>query len=242
MLIPFIITALLAGVFAFSLGFIPLQIVSSPEKVSQWLRSLPQTIGLNLYFTWFKIRLRFTSMVDRKKARALQFRAWVDRELANSRDLHAWILELPDSALHALTDGAERYCANLNIQLTWLFGPDLDVAPNVRETVKLILSEYLAGCFKAVNYREAINLYSVYHQLTAPDQYKRWIDLRRSVFKKITALGLTEPVPAHDLIMSSELQRQELAAAALRDAASRDWDAFAQALSNVLAANEQPAT
>lgn len=242
MLVPTLIAAVVIGIFAFFFRLMPVQAATSPERVREWLRSVCQAIGLNLYFGWLKMKFRFASIFEHKKARALKFRAWADRELSNNPDLHAWILELPDSALHALTDGAQQYCANLNIELSWLFGRDLDVAPDVRETVKLILAEYLAGCFREVNHKEAINLYSVYHKLTTPDQYKRWIDLRRAVFKQITALGLTQPVPAHDLIMSSELQRQELAAAALRDAASRDWNAFAQALSNVLAANEQLAT
>jgi hypothetical protein len=93
-----------------------------------------------------------------------------------------------------------------------------------------------------VKQKEDIALFSVYQQLISPDQYKRRIDLRRSVFKKVTELGLADPIPPHELIMSSELQRQALAASALRNAASKDWPSFAQALSNVLAANEQPAT
>lgn len=243
MLIPVVIAFILIGFFALSLGLLPLYVATSPDQVKQWFRSLPQALGINLYFTWLKIKLAFTSIFNRKKSRAIQFRAWVDRELLNTPDLHAWMMGLPSPAFQALADGAVSHCANLNIELTWLFGREMEVAPGVRETVKMILAEYLAGCFKAVNHRESIALFSVYHRLTAPDQYKRWIDLRRSVFKKITALGLTEPIPAYDLIMSSELQRQELAASALRDAASKDWDAFAQALSDVLAANEQqPAT
>lgn len=241
MIIPIIIALLLIGTFALTLGFLPFQIVSSPEQVREWLRTLPQSIGINLYFTWFRFKLAFTKLFGQKKSRALQFRAWVDGKLAGSADLHDWVMGLPDPALLALTDGAVRYCANLNIDLAWLFGRDIDVAPAVRETVRMIISEYLEGCFKAVHHKEAIALFAVYHQLTTPDQYGRQIDLRRSVFKTVTSLGLAEPIPAHELIMSSELQRQALAASALRDAASKDWDAFAQALSNVLAANEQPA-
>lgn len=241
MVLSIIIIFLLIGLFSLSLGFVPFQVVSSPEQFREWVRALPQSIGINLYFTWFRLKLAFTKLFGQKKSRALQFRAWVDGKMASLPELHAWVMGLPDPALIALTDGAVRYCANLNINLTWLFGRDIDVAPAVGETVRTIILEYLEGCFKAVHHKEAISLFAIYHQLTSPDQYGRQVDLRRSVFKAVTALGLAEPIPAHELIMSSELQRQALAASALRDAASKDWDSFAQALSNVLAANEQPA-
>jgi hypothetical protein len=240
MILLIILVLVLLGI-ALSLGFFPFQIVSSPEQLKEWFRALPQTIGINLYFSWFKLKLIVAKLFGQKKSRALQFRAWVDGKLASSLELHAWVMGLPDPALLALTDGAVKYCANLNIDLAWLFGRDIDVAPAVSETVSMIISEYLEGCFKAVHHKQAIALFSVYHQLTSPDQLGRQIDLRRSVFKAVTALGLADPIPAHELIMSSELQRQALAAAALRDAASKDWDSFAQALSNVLSANEQPA-
>jgi hypothetical protein len=236
------IALVLVGITLLFLGWLPVKVVSNPDQVVQWLKSLPQAIGTNLYFIYLRIGLAFTTMIRRKTTTALQFRTWLDQELTSNPDLRSWIMDLPTPALEALTDGAERFCANFNIQLSWLFGPDLDVAPAVSETVKVILSDYLTGCFKAVNNKEAISLFSVYHQLTAPDQLSRLIDLRRSVFKKVTALGLTEPIPAYDLIMSSEHERQELAASALRDAATKDWQSFSQALSNVLAENEHPAT
>ena len=235
------IALLLTGVFALSLGFASVNMVSSPEQFKEWLQTVPQSIGIHLYFVWFRLKTGFTKLFGQKRSKALQFRAWVDSKLAQSAELHAWLIELPDPALLALTDGAVRYCASLNVDLSWVFSRDIDVAPAVSETVTLIISEYLEGCFKAVRHKDSLALFSVYHQLTSPDQYGRQIDLRRSVFKQVTALGLAEPIPAHELIMSSELQRQSLAAAALRDAASKDWDSFAQALSNVLAADEQPA-
>lgn len=241
-LVLIVIALALVSISLLFLDRLPFKVGPNPDQVVQWLKSLPQAIGRTVYFIWLRIGLTFNTMVRRKTTRALQFRAWLDREFASNLDLHSWVMQLPTPALEALTDGAERFCANFNIQLNWLFGPDLEVAPAVSDTVKVILTDYLTGCFKAVNHKEAIALFSVYYQLTAPDQLRRWIDLRRSVFKKITTLGLTDPIPAYDLIMSSEYERQEIAATALRDAASKDWQAFTQALSNVLAENEQPAT
>ena len=242
MMTALILAITLVGIIIFLFQFLSLGSVLSTEQFQERLRTFLQDKAISLYFFWYGIKLRFTTVLNQKKSRALQFRVWVNRELVNIPELQAWVMELPDPALQALTEGALRYCATLNIQLSWLFTPDLEAAPAVRETIKAILVDFLAGCLHAVKQKEDIALFSVYQQLISPDQYKRRIDLRRSVFKKVTELGLADPIPPHELIMSSELQRQALAASALRNAASKDWPSFAQALSNVLAANEQPAT
>jgi hypothetical protein len=191
----------------------------------------------NSFFS--KARLTMSPLLQRHHLRASKFREWVERELTDFPEIHSWIINMPDPPLKALSNSTSNYCTSLNIDIYWLFGCDLDVAPGVRESVKKIVSEYLSGCLNAVNHKEAIMLFSIYHQLISPKQLRHKIDLRRSVFKKITALGLSEPIPPHELIMSSEMQRQELAASALRAAASKDWEAFSEALSNVLAENGQ---
>ncbi len=85
-------------------------------------------------------------------------------------------------------------------------------------------------------------MFSLYEQLVNPNLLRKRIDLRRSLFKKVISLGLVEPIPAYDLILSSELQRQEIAAAALRDAAREDWAQFAGALSSLLLTAEEQQT
>jgi hypothetical protein len=225
---------------------IALAILLVSQNLKQALRSEELIPGLsklileivnNVNSFFSKARLTMSPLFQRQHSRATQFREWVERELTNHPDLHSWIKNMSDPSLEALTNSTSNYCSSLNIDIGWIFGCDLDVAPEVQQSVKIIISEYLSGCLNAVNHKQAIMLFSVYHQLTSPTQLRRKIDLRRSVFKKITSLGLSEPIPAHELIMSSEIQRQELAASALRAAASKDWEAFSQALSNVLAEN-----
>jgi hypothetical protein len=215
---------------------------SSIDRFNEWLQEQKESIPIKLYFAWMIAKHRFNLIFASNKLMALQFRVWIEHNLPADSPLRKWIMELPDQALQELTKSAANYCANLNIQLTWLLGKELEVAPAIKESIKLILLEFLEGCFKAVHHKEEINIFSVYCLLTAPDKYGQRIDLRRSVFKQVSALGLCEPIPAYDLIMSSELERQSIAATALREAASKDWDAFSKALSKVLATNEQPST
>lgn len=216
-------------------SLLPANIFKSRDTLLEFL----QSIGIRLYFKFLKYKFYLASVFNKKRFTASQFRSWSEQELIDHPDLHAWIQSLPLSAIEALTEDASRYCASLNIQLTWLFGGDLSVVPRLNDTLKDILIGYLSGCHKAVLEKESVSIFAIYQQLVDPHKLSRSIDLRRSIFKHITALGLIDPIPAYDLIMSSELQRQELAASALRQAASKDWDGFVKALSSVLTQHEQ---
>lgn len=227
--------AILVYILLLRFNIFPTSILKSRDTFLEFL----QSIGIRLYFTFLKYKFYLTSVFNKKRFTASQFRSWSERELIDHPDLHAWIQSLPLSSVEALTEDASRYCANLNIQLTWLFGGDLSVVPGLNDTLKNILISYLSGCHKAVLEKESVSIFAIYQQLVDPRKLNRSIDLRRSVFKHITALGLIDPIPAYDLIMSSELQRQELAASALRQAASKDWDGFVKALSSVLTQREQ---
>jgi hypothetical protein len=241
MAVLFLISILLALII-YAFFALPQGISVIPDSLEQRLKSIFQDIGLNLYFAWFNVKLKLDALFGKQKFRALKFRAWIENELTQQENLQTWLLTLSDSAFQAITDSSARHCKDLNISLDWLFGKDLRVAPEVGATIKLIIIEYLEGCFTAVNGKESIALFSLYEQLVNPKRLRQKIDLRRTLFKKVISLGLVEPIPAYDLIMSSELQRQEIAAAALRDAAKKDWAQFAGALSSILLPTDEKQT
>ena len=225
-----------------SLGFLPCETVISFEKFKELVQSRIQDLAISIYFAWIKLSMKYELLFGGKKRRAQQLRDWVKKELTDKVVLYSWLSQLPDPAFQAVSEGASRYLRDFNISLVWLYSHEMNVAPEIFVTVKSLISEYLNSCFIAVNNRESITLFSVYQGLVDPSRYKQKIDLRRSVFKKVVSLGLVDPVPAYDLIMSSEHQRQEIAAAALRNAATKDWHQFAQALSSVLLQDYQPIT
>jgi hypothetical protein len=237
-----VITILLLGLtllLLLSLGFLPREAATSFQRSKELARSLTNDFALSIYFGWIKLRMTYDSLVGRKKLRAHQLREWAKKELAHKDELHSWLSQLPDSGFEAVSEGVSRHCRDFNISLEWLFSREMNVAPEISGTVKSLVSEYLNSCFIAVNHKEAISLFSVYQDLVDSSRLKQTIELRRSVFKKVISLGLVDPVPAYDLIMSSELERQHIAAAALRNAATKDWNQFAQALSIVLLQNQQ---
>jgi hypothetical protein len=213
----------------------------SPEQTKQQIGELPGGLLAVIRRACGWVKHRATASARKQRALSEGFRAWVAAELGEKAALQAWLLSLPEPGFRALTKGTVRYCADLKIELSWLAERHTDVAPPVRDATSAIVADYLEGCWRAVCHRKAIALFGIYRQLVAEPTDPRHIDLRRQAFNRMTALGLATPVPAYELIMASERQRQSLAAKAIREAAAKDWNAFAQAFAELLAGGGEPA-
>jgi hypothetical protein len=232
-----LITAVLALIVGFLIAFALLLggWWKAPEQIKQQIVGLPGRLLAGFRTAWKWVKHRATASARKKRALPDGFRAWAATELGDKPDLQAWLLSLPEPGFRALTEGTVRYCADLKIELSWLTERHTDVAPPVREATSVIVTDYLEGCWRAVCHKNAIALFGLYRKLVAEPADSRHIDLRRQTFNRVTALGLAAPVPAYELIMASERQRQSLAAKAIREAAAADWDAFAQAFAELLA-------
>lgn len=181
------------------------------------------------------LRQGFITLLRTRKTPAhLPFRAWVETDLADHPGLQGWLLALPEAGLRPLTQRVAGVCADLNIQLVWLTEQHLDVAPPVRLTVRRVVVDYLELCHHAFQQRRDLALFDQYYKLVANPGDNRYLDLRRKYFNRLTALGLAQPLPPYELVMASELERQTLAANAIRAAAAQDWNACAQVLADLL--------
>lgn len=167
------------------------------------------------------------------------FRAWVDASLGDRPELRAWLLSLSDEGFKTLTKRVVAFCADLNIQLSWLVEQHLEVAPELQKAARTIVVDYLEGCCEAIRHQDEIALFRTYHRLVANPADARYSDVRRRLFTRLTSEELAEPLPSYELIMASETQRQALAAKAIRDVAAKDWSAFARILSEVLAGDAE---
>ena len=77
-------------------------------------------------------------------------------------------------------------------------------------------------------------LFATYHKIVANPSDKRYRDARRSLFTRLIAENLAQPLPAYEMIMASETQRQELAVKAIQEAAAKDWTVFTRVLGEAL--------
>ena len=166
---------------------------------------------------------------------AATFRAWVESDLGGEADLQAWLLSLSEEGFAVLTQRVVKFLADLNIQLSWLVDRHVDAAPPLKQAVRAVAVDYLRVCQEAIRHQESIGLFGKYHKLVTQLADVRYREPRRSLFTKLVAAGLAEPLPAYELIMASETQRQALAAKAIQEAAAKDWGAFAPLLQATLA-------
>ena len=173
-------------------------------------------------------------LLRKKSDPPAQFRAWVETALGENPALQAWLLSLSEDGFKALTQRVAAFCADLNIQLSWLVERHLDVAPDLRKATQTIVVDYLEVCWQAIRHQDQIALFNRYHKLVANPADSRYRDLRRRLFTRLTADGLAEPLPSYELIMASEIQRQALAAKAIREVADKDWKTFAKIFGEVL--------
>jgi len=215
----------------------------APEQIKQQILALPRRLWAACWTALGRAKQKIGEPFRKQHALPVKFRAWAASDLGGNPALQAWLLSLPEPGFQALTQGTARYCTDLKIELSWLAERHIDVAPPVRQATRAIVTDYLQGCWQAVCHKNDIALFSLYHQLVANPADSRHIDLRRRLFTRLTVLGMAGPVPAYELIMASERQRQTLAAKAIREAAAKDWNAFAKVLAELLAGGgEDPPT
>ncbi len=161
---------------------------------------------------------------------SLEFRDWVDTDLQENPELRKWVLGLPDEGFAALTQRLAAFCADMNIQLEWLTGRHIDVAPAARQAANTVVVDYLKLCRKALSRQNDVALFATYHKIVANPSDARYRDARRRLFTRLIAENLAQPLPAYEMIMASETQRQELAVKAIREAAAKDWTVFTRVL------------
>lgn len=181
-----------------------------------------------------RLKQQVMGLVRKKSDPPAQFRAWVETALVETPALQAWLLSLSEDGFKALTQRVVAFCADLNIQLSWLVERHLEVAPDLRKATHTIVVDYLEVCWEAIRHQDEITLFSRYHKLVANPADARYRDIRRRLFTRLAADGLTEPLPSYELIMASEIQRQTLAAKAIREVAAKDWKTFAKIFGEVL--------
>ncbi|MDD5033376.1 MAG: hypothetical protein PHE55_01345 [Methylococcaceae bacterium] len=186
-----------------------------------------------------QIKEQVMALVRRKSDPPTAFRNWVESSLGDNPQLQTWLLSLSDEGFSALTQRVVAFCADLNIQLSWLAERHLEVAPELHKAVKTIVVDYLEVCCEAIRHQDQIALFSKYHKLVTNPTDARYRDIRRSLYIHLAAEGLAEPFPSYEMIMASETQRQTMAANAIRNVAAKDWTALARIFGEILAGNTE---
>jgi hypothetical protein len=185
-----------------------------------------------------QLKHSFQNMLHKKPDLSGQFRAWSETALAGKPELRGWLASLSEEGFRALTQRVADFCADLNIDLAWLAQGHLQAAPELHEATQTIVTDYLEVCWHAIRRQHDIALFEQFHQLVENTADSRYRETRRQVFTRLIAAGMAEALPSYELIMASETQRQIMAAQAIKQAAAKDWQAFAQLFEDILRADK----
>lgn len=154
------------------------------------------------------------------------FRRWIEENLANEPELKTWLTSLSEEGFGALTLRVAGFTTDLNIRMEWMTENAVDISPRLKSTCKSVVVNYLKVCRQGILEQADITVFDTYNKLVTLNADSRFLELRRLVFARLTREGLVEAIPAYEMIMASELQRQEMASVAIKEYASSHWNDF----------------
>ncbi len=177
-----------------------------------------------------RIRQKVQTMTPKTVDYSPEFRGWLEQNLGEEPELKAWIEGLSDDGLGALTVRVAGFAADLNIRMEWLLDNSVEISPRLKSTCQSILINYLKVCQQGIAGQSDITIFDTYNKLVTLNADSRFMALRQMVFARLTREGRVESIPAYEMIMASELQRQELASTAIKGYAAHHWDEFVRIL------------
>ncbi len=177
-----------------------------------------------------QLKERVQSITPKTVDYAPAFRVWVESSLDDQPDLKAWLLGLSEDGFGALTVRVAAFTSDLNIEMSWLLEGSITITSELETACKAIIVNYLEVCRQGIAQQSDITVFDTYQKLITLNTDSRYLNLRRTVFARLTNEGLVDSIPTYDMIMASELQRQEMASNAIKTYAAKNWKQFARIL------------
>lgn len=177
-----------------------------------------------------QLKEKVHSFTPKNVDHAPAFKLWIENNLDDNPELKSWLMELSDDGFGALTLRVSGFTADLNIEMEWLLDNTIEISPKLKAACKAIIINYLGVCRQGIAEQSDITIFDTYHKLVTLTTDTRYLNLRRIVFARLASEGLVESIPTYDMIMASETQRQEMASAAIKGYAVKDWSGFTKIL------------
>lgn len=169
-----------------------------------------------------------------------RFRAWAVQAAADDRAVKDWLNALSEEGLQAFTEHLGAFCSDMGFELSWLVKQRFDKHPELAQAAERIVLHYCRACLQAALIQEDLE---VYKQLLAFEQdpfSRKNRAFGERLFAKVVEEGLVAArMPEYFLAPPKE--RQQLAVAAIRQAAAKDSAAFNRAVKEVMRGRETAA-
>lgn len=186
-------------------------------------------------FWWNRRRKRGPSLEER-------FQSWIQASDEANSDLKAWSGELSDKEVKMLVNQLGQHCAELDMELEWLFGEEA-FNQQLRSALQGTALAYLTSRMTAARAAEDAQAFRAYQAFdTKPKKHQEFAS---QLYTKLVDDGVLS-VSTTDLLQTSSKKRTQYVVESIRQSATDKPAAFHQALKAVVrqmdaAANQKSA-
>jgi hypothetical protein len=174
-------------------------------------------------FWWNRRRKRGPSLEER-------FQSWIQGSDEASSDLKAWSGDLSDKEVKMLVNQLLQHCAELDMELEWLFGEEA-FNEQLRSALQGTALAYLTSRMTAARAAEDAQAFRAYQAFdTKPKKHQEFAS---QLYTKLVDDGLLS-VSTTDLLQRSSKKRTQYVVESIRQSATDKPAAFHQALKAVV--------
>ncbi|MEZ4734838.1 MAG: hypothetical protein R3E79_47705 [Caldilineaceae bacterium] len=133
----------------------------------------------------------------RKQTLTQQLYTWADQTLTLDPELQQWIHRLPAAEASVLVNLLTGYCTSLNWELAWLFAPQIERAPVLKQALEESVSAYARAILTSLQMEEDVRAYQVYLAFARKPTARHQRRLVQRLYPKVQTgkggLGAAEP-------------------------------------------------
>lgn len=127
---------------------------------------------------------------QRKQALTQQLYTWAEQNSTLDPDLQQWIHRLPATEASVLVDLLTGYCTSLNWELAWLFAPQIERAPVLKQALEESVSAYARAILTSLQMEEDVRAYQAYLAFARKPSARNQRRLVQQLYPKLHAEGV----------------------------------------------------
>ncbi|MEZ4868198.1 MAG: hypothetical protein R3C14_43120 [Caldilineaceae bacterium] len=131
--------------------------------------------------------MRRRQQQQRKQTLTRQLYAWASQTPTLEPDLQQWIQRLPAPEAAVLVDLLSGYCASLNWELAWLFAPQIERAPTLKQALEESVIAYARAILTGLQMEEDVRAYQAYLAFARKPTARKQRPLVQKLYPKLQA-------------------------------------------------------
>lgn len=142
-----------------------------------------------------------------------QLRSWLGAQQALEPTLQRWANGLSTREASVLLDLLSGYCTSLNWELNWLFAPQLQKVPALKQAIEEGVMAYAGSILASLQLVEDVQAYHAYVALLQKPNSRQQFTLIQKLYNALSAQGIIPPVtPKRQWFRRQPTRKQKIVA------------------------------